>query len=121
MKNSKLFNVIKDRTKDQLSKGSNKFNTNDFILEILLDKKIDRNEVVLLITEERLKRKNIDENHKNFDSILMKEFKTSKNGLDTSVSDSNNNSSFSYNQKYEDYELIKDGSKIGVIKKSNVK
>lgn len=117
MKNSKLFNMIQERTKDLQKSKSSKFNTNDFLLEILLDQEIERDDVVLMVLEKRLRDQGIDENHKDFPEACDKLYKTSKNGVDTSVSDSNNNSSFSYNEKYNDYKLIKKGSKLKIVRR----
>lgn len=115
-----LSEVIRKRTAELNNNSSSKFNTNDFLLEILLNKKIDRSEVINKIIEERIRRSEKDfekMSDKEFNSEVDKLFKTSKNGLDTSVSDSNNNSSFSYNERYSDYELIKKGSTLEIIKR----
>lgn len=120
MKN--LLNVVKERTQDLNKSNKTKFNTNDFLLEILLNKKILRNEVIQIITSKRLELLGHTEEtlskmkEDELNDLIQKLYKTSKNGLDTSVSDSNNNSSFSYNPSYSDYKLIKDGSYLEIKK-----
>ena len=111
----------------ELNNGSKgKFNTNDFLLETLLNKTIDRTKMIELIllkrlelegiTDESISKMTKEEQSKVMDRI-EKLTKTSKNGLDTSVSDSQNNSSFSFNEKYSDYKLIKKGSTLRIEKK----
>ena len=113
-----LLETIKKRTAELKTTNSTKFNTNDFLLEVLVDKKIDRNDVVDLITARRIEMMNLDQkiDQKEFHAIIDKTYKTSKNGLDTSVSDSNNNSSFSYNAKYDGYKLIKENNTLSIVK-----
>lgn len=113
MKN--LLDSVRNRTKELSKKNSSKFNTNDFILDLLLNKKMNRSDVIDHIIVKRLELSNIKESDLN-DEIIDKFYKTSKNGLDTSVSDSNNNSSFSYNERFKDYKLIKDGSTLEIKK-----
>ena len=117
---SNLLNVVRNRTKDLNKKQSSAFNTNDWMLENLVGKSIERREVIDMIIVARIQHQEIDTEKmkaEELDALIDKLYKTSKNGLDTSVSDSNNNSAFSYNQKYEDYKLVKKGSKIGIVKK----
>lgn len=117
MKN--LLAIVQDRTKDLSKKQSKSFNTNDWLIENLVDKTIERSEVINMIIVDRIKHQNIDVDKLSkdeLDKLIQETYKTSKNGLDTSVSDSNNNSSFSYNKKYEDYKLIKTGSKLTIKK-----
>lgn len=118
MKN--LLDVVSSRTKElNSSKKTSTFNTNDFLLETILNKKMERKEVINLIIVKRIELSEIDTdklNDKELKTLIDKFYKTSKNGLDTSVSDSNNNSSFSYNTKYEDYKLVKSGSSLEIKK-----
>lgn len=119
MKN--LLEVVKGRTQELSKKSTKSFNTNDWLLENLLDREVERHEVINEIIVARIKHSNIDIEKMEDEErgeLIDKLYKTSKNGLDTSVSDSNNNSSFSYNEKYNDYKLIKNGSKISIVKKS---
>jgi len=117
MKN--LLNLVQSRTQELNKTSKASFNTNDFLLEILLDKKILREEVINIILTKRLELKGIT-TEKDLEEVsqeeLTKLYKTSKNGLDTSVSDSNNNSSFSYNSKYEDYKLDKSQGYLKITK-----
>lgn len=117
MKN--LLEVVKGRTQELNKKQSKSFNTNDWLLDNLLDREVERHEVINEIIVARIEHggyKIDDMKEDERGELIDKLFKTSKNGLDTSVSDSNNNSSFSYNPKYDGYELIKNGSKIKVVK-----
>lgn len=110
---------------ETLSKNSrSSFNTNDFLLEVLLNKTIDRADVINLIIEERVKRSGTDVSklkETELNEMIDKLYKTSKNGLDTAVSDSQNNSSFSYNENYEGYKLIKKGSTLSIVKVADEK
>ena len=54
-----------------------------------------------------------------FDDKMKEYNKTVKNGIDTGVSDSNNNSAFSYNPKYKEYELVKEGDTINIVKRQS--
>lgn len=113
-----MLEVVKQRTQDLSKKSTTSFNTNDFLLELLLNKEMDRRDVIDHIIVKRIEHNNIDFeslNDKDKDELIQKLFKTSKNGLDTSVSDSNNNSSFSYNSKYDNYKLIKKGSTLKIV------
>jgi hypothetical protein len=118
MKN--LLDLVSVRTKElNSSKKSSTFNTNDFLLETILDKKMERKQVINLIIVKRIEMSETDIdklNDKDLKVLIDKYYKTSKNGLDTSVSDSNNNSSFSYNIRYEDYKLLKTGSFLEIVK-----
>ena len=119
MKN--LLEQIKSRTNELSTSNSVRFNTNDFLLELLLDKEMSRNDIIDHIISKRIEISGVDvEKMKSDDlnELIDKFYKTSKNGLDTSVSDSNNNSSFSYNKAYEDYELIKKGGMLSIKKRS---
>lgn len=111
-----LLEQIKARTSELATTKRSSFNTNDFLLEILLDKKIKRSDVIDLIIAKRLELNEVGVETKDFDTIVEKMYKTSKNGLDTSVSDSQNNSSFSYNEKYSGYTLSKQGNVLSISK-----
>lgn len=118
MKN--LLEVVQNRTKDLAKSNRTSFNTNDWLLANLLDKEYERSEVINMIIVARIQHGNHDVDkmtEAELDKLVKSLFKTSKNGLDTSVSDSNNNSSFSYNPKYDDYKLIKNGSKLTIKKR----
>lgn len=114
-----LLEVIKTRTVELQKSSSSAFNTNDFIVDLLLDNKMERRDVIDHIIAKRIELtgKDIDKmKSEDIDALVGKLYKTSKNGLDTSVSDSQNNSSFSYNQKYADYKLNKVGSTLEIVK-----
>lgn len=112
-----LKELVSEVVESNKKSTRNSFNTNDWLLSNLLDKKVKRSEVIKMITFDRLNLvqdldKKTDQEIK---KLILKLSVTSKNGLDTSVSDSNNNSSFSYNDRFKDYKLLKIGSGDGQI------
>lgn len=119
MKTQNLFDVVRNRTQDMNKKSKSAFNTNDWLVENLVDKTFERSEVINMIIVARIEHLGHDTDKmskEDLGKLIDSLYKTSKNGLDTSVSDSNNNSSFSYNPKYSDYKLVKTGSKLTVKK-----
>ena len=116
-----LLAQIKARTSEIATSNRSAFNTNDFLLENLLDKKIKRSDVIDMIIAKRMEILGINADTKDLDAQIDKLYKTSKNGLDTAVSSSNNNSSFNYNAKYEGYDLIKEGSMLSIVKSKTSK
>jgi hypothetical protein len=99
MKN--LLDKVREATKANMTKERKSFNTNDWIDQNLEnDKWYKRHDVINMLIVARLEHEGIDENAKDFDKHVQRLYKTSKNGLDTSVSDSNNNSSYNYNERY---------------------
>lgn len=118
MKN--LMNIVQSTTKNLATAQKKSFNTNDWLLENLLNKSVNRHEVINMIIVARIKHEGIDTDKlqaAELEKLIKRLYKTSKNGLDTSVSDSNNNSAFSYNERYRDYKLIKSAGNISVVKK----
>ena len=124
MKNlSKLQERALELTKSNIVKKSRSKSMNDRILDILKDGKVvKRIDLVSIITLERLSEmydeKTLNEKFENLDEEFIKEFnkmnRTCKNGIDTSLADGQNNACFSYNEKYNDYEIIKDGDLISI-------
>jgi len=115
-----ILKVVQQRTAELVKENRSTFNTNEFLLETLLNKEISRKDVIDLIIAKRIELSGVDvEAMKDEDlgALIEKTHKTSKNGLDTSVSNSENNSSFSYNERFKDYELIKNGRMLSVIKR----
>lgn len=113
-----LLEVIKKRTEAISTSNRSSFNTNDFLLETLLNKELDRSDVIDIIIAKRIEIAGTDVTKmksEELDELIVKLYKTSKNGLDTAVSDSQNNSSFSYNTRYDGYKLIKKGSKLSIV------
>lgn len=106
-------------------KKSVKTSINDLILKVLTEKneKLDRSELVSRIAKLRyedefkkeLKEKDLDDPKVLED--LLKIIKTVKNGVDTSISKSNNNSSFHYNENFKNYELCEMNNKYFIIAK----
>lgn len=112
----KNFTKIIEEVSSKNAKSKSKYlNANDSLVEILYKKnqKLTRTEIVEEMLEMRLLTD--FENEENFvkqipnseerSKIVEKMYKTCKNGIDTAISDSQNNSSFSYNEKYNDYKL----------------
>ena len=118
MKNLDLLNKALEVTTKNVTKkrgSSNRITTNDRLLKLLFgdDKEaLTRVEIVNHITyqrmEEKLKRELIDEDFENEQFLIdwAKLSKTVKNSVDTSISKSNNNASFHYNEKYNDYLMV---------------
>ena len=125
MKNLDLLNKALEVTTKNVTKkrgSSNRITTNDRILKLLFEDKLEltRVEIVNHITyqrtEESMDREITSEDFKNeeFLASWAKLSKTVKNSVDTSISKSNNNASFHYNEKYNEYLLVV--SKLGTYK-----
>lgn len=115
-----LLKVVQSTTQSLAKKQKQSFNTNDWLLANLLNKEVDRQEAINMLIVARIEHANIkaeELSKPELEQLIKQLYKTSKNGLDTSVSDSNNNSSFSYNQKYADYKLIKRNNMLSIIKR----
>lgn len=119
-----LLEQVTNRTKKNIVKSTSKKNICDSIHEILYvgKKKLDRVEVIGIITLERLKEEFpkltdktelTDEHVKRIKSINI----TVKNGLDTAVCNGSTSSSYCSNAKYSKFQLVKDGSKLSIIDK----
>ena len=113
-------------TKNNIVKKSRSKSMNDRILEILKDGKVvKRIDLVNMITVERMlekySEKELDTKFDELDEDFVKEFnkmnRTCKNGVDTSLADGQNNACFSYNEKYKDYQIVKDNDLISIITK----
>lgn len=110
MKN--LNELLLEITTKNTVKTSQKRNVNEMLIEVLSEgKKLTRieliNEISILRYKDEFK---VELNEKMLsDKEVVANFikitKTIRNGVDTSISRSNNNSSFHYNPKYSNYEL----------------
>lgn len=106
-------------------KKSVKTSINDLILKVLTEKneKLDRSELVSRIAKLRYEdefKKELKESDLDDPKVLedlLKIIKTVKNGVDTSISKSNNNSSFHYNENFKNYELCEMNNKYFIEKK----
>lgn len=106
-------------------KKSVKTSINDLILKVLTEKneKLDRSELVSRIAKLRYEdefKKELKESDLDDPKILedlLKIIKTVKNGVDTSISKSNNNSSFHYNENFKNYELCEMNNKYFIEKR----
>lgn len=118
-----LLNIAIETTKKNIVKVSKKESVNDSLIEILYNQKLKltRIELVAHISLRRLilehgEDKLNEMKQEELKALLKKTNKTVKNGLDTSISNSQNNSSFSYNPKYDDYKLELKGDKFQITK-----
>jgi hypothetical protein len=122
MKN--LLEQVLERTTKNIVKSSTKKNMCDSIHEILFDGKVEleRIQIIGMVTLERLmeefpKMKDsdtlTDEQLKRINSINI----TVKNGLDTAVCQGSTSSSYCSNPNYSEYKLVKNGSKLSIVKK----
>ena len=110
-----LLELALQATRENVVKTTKKENINDALLRILYDEKqkLDRVELVARISLDRLIseygeeqiQKMVEKDPEKFAKLMKATNKTVKNGVDTSISNSQNNSSFSYNEKYNDYKL----------------
>jgi len=117
MKNLKLENLALELTKNLINNNKKlKKSTNDYLIEILLNKKLNKLEIINKLSLIRLEN-NFKNNNKilNLESFKLLEtqklFKnlliTSKNSFEQSYSKGQNNASFYYNKKYKNYNLIR--------------
>ena len=113
-------------TKKNLVKKSKTTSMNDRLVELLRNgRKMTRIEIINEVTILRLKEKYSEEDLETkfieMNDEFINEFKklntTCKNGLDTSLANGHTNANFSYNDKYNKYEIIKDGNNISMITK----
>lgn len=104
-----------------VKKGSTK-SINHLIVEVLKSgEKLQRTEIVSRIaeirfnesSEEKLTEKML-ENPEVMEKLL-KTIKTVKNGVDTSISKSNNNSSFHYNKEFSNWSLVESEGKYSLV------
>jgi hypothetical protein len=124
MKN--LNDLALSLTKKNLVKKSKTTSMNDRLVELLKNgRKMTRieiiNEVTILRLKERYSEKDLEKLFESMTEEFINEFKklntTCKNGLDTSLANGHTNANFSYNEKYNKYEIIKDGNIISMITK----
>lgn len=127
-----LLNLAIDATKKNVVKRTRPENINDAMLRILYEEDkgpMERTHLIARISLDRMIAEHGEaeverlatEERPKFDDMMEDYNKTVKNGVDTGVSNSNNNSAFSYNQKYKEYELIKEGSTLDIVKRSDKK
>ena len=101
-----------EATRENVVKSTKKESINEALVRVLHKdgQKLSRVELIAQISLDRLQAEHGDLNEEDMIKIIMSdEFKainkTVKNGLDTSISRSNNNSSFHYNETYSQYKL----------------
>jgi len=99
-------------TQKNVVKSTKKESVNESLVRILFEggEKLTRIELISRISLDRLISEHSEEKLQKMTEVEFKNLikpvsKTVKNGLDTSISDSNNNSSFSYNDKYSHLEM----------------
>lgn len=133
---SDLLSMAMDATKENVVKSTRKENINEALMRRLYHsgEKWTRLELINALTIDRLvnelgeeetgrllkdlkagkKTEEVKEFRKKFNKTNM----TVKNGIDTSVSYSRNNSSFQYNPKYAEYKLEEVNGKWQITKRS---
>lgn len=120
-----LMSMAMEATKDNVVKSTRKESVNESLKRILHDgkEKLTRLELIARISLDRLKAEHGEEHiqemaektPEKFNEAMKDVNKTVKNGLDTSISHSNNNSSFHYNDKYKDLILREVNGKYEIV------
>lgn len=119
-----LLSMAMTATQNNVVKTTRKENINEALMRRLYHKgqKFTRLEMINALTFDRMlqemseeeltkglesyeKEGKLSDSEKEFQKKFNKTNMTVKNGIDTSVSHSQNNSSFHYNEKYNDYKL----------------
>jgi len=121
MKN--LLEMAIDATRSNIKVSSPKENVNESLLELLYNQKqkFTKLELIGAICLRRLILQHGEEAVQKMaeDGVLGDAItalnKTVKNGLETSTSYSNNNSSFHYNEKYDKYDLRLESNKYSIV------
>lgn len=121
MKN--LLEMAINATEQNLVKKTSKKSINDMLVKLLFDEKkvLTKLQIIGHISYDRLLKSNDEkELEKLSKDDLFKLLKpiqiTVKNGFEASVCNGQNNASFSYNKKYDKYELIKNNDDTFTIK-----
>lgn len=125
--NIELLDIALELSKndDTIIRKSSKFNINNRILDLLFTQKLklSKTEIIVRLSLERLdfKFKNkLTKEIFNTESV-QKEFKSIKitvqNGFEQSYSKGQNNASFHYNEKFNEYKLTRDEDNIFTITK----
>lgn len=112
--NAGLAARLLEITAENTVKRQTVMSINDLLVEVLFKRqaRLTRTEIVNEVSILRFENNNSMKITAEFfeNPILIEEFikitKTVKNGVDTSLSNSNNNSSFSFNENYSMYQII---------------
>lgn len=114
-------------TAENVARKAKKESVNEALVRILYDgkQKLDRQTLIARISLDRLvaemgeaeATKLATDDVAEFKARIKANNKTVKNGLDTSWSHSNNNSSFHYNEKYKHLELAEVNGKLQITKR----
>ena len=105
-------------TKKNLVKKSKTTSMNDRLIELLKSgRKMSRIEIINEVTILRLKERYSEQDLEKLFESMTEEFITEFKKLNTSLANGHTNANFSYNPKYKDYEIIKDGNIISMITK----
>lgn len=105
-------------TKETLVKRtSTRKSMNQYLLETLKGRKVERLNIVTEITLKRMEDggNKVDFQNQEFVDKFTKLLRTVKNGVDTSISNSQNNSSFSFNPEFKQFELKEVEPKVYTI------
>lgn len=113
MKTVNLFEVVKSRTNETIAKSKATFSTKQWFVDNLLNNKMTKSDIISAITVARIEKFNPDYKSLSQDELvkLIDDTNvTSKNGVESTVANSQNNAAFSYDPAYKNYELIRYGS-----------
>lgn len=108
-----------EATNKNLVTKTSKKGVNDLLVEMLLNKKLTKNEIISEISMTRLLDKYPEMTEEQFmTEEIQKEFNqintTVKNGFEQSWARGQNNASFHYNENFKQYELIKIGEQYTI-------
>ena len=120
MKNASLLEQVKTRTKETMSKGKTTFSTKQWFVDNLLNNKKSKVDIIAEIATARIETFNPDYKSlkpEELQKLIDKTMITAKNGVETTVANSQNNSAFSFDPAYAEYELIKYGSMAYEVKR----
>lgn len=121
--NFDLLAMTAEIVNSSMTSKSSRKSMNDFLLEVLLNvkKPMTKKDIVAKIAYLRLLDKNTEDYYKNLDQdklqkLLAAEIKTTNNGFDTATCNGKTNSSFTFNEAYSKYDLVKHPNKTYEIK-----
>jgi predicted outer membrane protein len=125
MKTTNLLKLAISQTEKNVSRKSVNKNTNEYLVEILFDKKqtLTKTEVISEIALDRLiKKSKVEINETNFltdeiQKLYKSELITANNGFDTATCNGHTNSNFNYNELYFNYKLVKNNGLYSITLK----
>lgn len=111
------------QTRNNITTTSSRKSISDSLVELIKDNPMTKVDIVSAITLDRLQESSsVEINADNFmDDDVQKKFssinKTVSNGFDTAVCNGKTNASFSFNEKYNQYTLVKDKGMYSIVDK----